>query len=94
MHTSEHVVAEYLCLYGGMCVYMGIVCAYIGIKQLAQISAQALSTPHLGSLAKPHPPQSANPAWTRSVHLDAPGQQHGQQPVCCPNPNLGQPTLE
>ena len=25
--------------------------------------------------------QSANPAWTRSVHLDAPGQRHGQQPV-------------
>ena len=24
--------------------------------------------------------ESANPAWTRSVHLDAPGQQHGQQP--------------
>ena len=24
---------------------------------------------------------SANRAWTRSVHLDAPGQQHGQQPV-------------
>ena len=24
---------------------------------------------------------SANPAWTRSVHLDAPGQQHRQQPV-------------
>ena len=24
---------------------------------------------------------SANPAWTRSVHLDAPGQRHGQQPV-------------
>ena len=23
----------------------------------------------------------ANPAWTRSVHLDAPGQQHGQQPI-------------
>ena len=23
----------------------------------------------------------ANPAWTRSVHLDAPGQWHGQQPV-------------
>ena len=23
----------------------------------------------------------ANPAWTRSVHLDAPGQRHGQQPV-------------
>ena len=25
--------------------------------------------------------ESANPAWTRSVHLDAPGQQSGQQPV-------------
>ena len=25
--------------------------------------------------------ESANPAWTRNVHLDAPGQQHGQQPV-------------
>ena len=25
--------------------------------------------------------KSANPAWTRSVHLDAPGQWHGQQPV-------------
>ena len=25
--------------------------------------------------------KSANPAWTRSVHLDAPGQRHGQQPV-------------
>ena len=25
--------------------------------------------------------ESVNPAWTRSVHLDAPGQQHGQQPV-------------
>ena len=25
--------------------------------------------------------ESANPAWTRSVHLDAPGQRHGQQPV-------------
>ena len=25
--------------------------------------------------------ESANPAWTRSVHLDAPGQLHGQQPV-------------
>ena len=23
----------------------------------------------------------ANPAWTQSVHLDAPGQRHGQQPV-------------
>ena len=33
----------------------------------------------------PPPPQSvlesANPAWTRSVHLDAPGQRHGQQAV-------------
>ena len=25
--------------------------------------------------------ESANPAWTQSVHLDAPGQQHGQQLV-------------
>ena len=25
--------------------------------------------------------ESANPAWTWSVHLDAPGQRHGQQPV-------------
>ena len=25
--------------------------------------------------------ESANPAWTRSVQLDAPGQRHGQQPV-------------
>ena len=25
--------------------------------------------------------ESANPACTRSVHLDAPGQRHGQQPV-------------
>ena len=25
--------------------------------------------------------ESANPAWTRSVHLDAPGQPHGQQLV-------------
>ena len=25
--------------------------------------------------------ESANPAWTRSVHLDAPCQRHGQQPV-------------
>ena len=25
--------------------------------------------------------ESANPAWTRRVHLDAPGQRHGQQPV-------------
>ena len=25
--------------------------------------------------------ESANQAWTRSVHLDAPGQRHGQQPV-------------
>ena len=25
--------------------------------------------------------ESANPAWTRSVHLDAPGQRHGQQLV-------------
>ena len=25
--------------------------------------------------------EPANPAWTRSVHLDAPGQRHGQQPV-------------
>ena len=25
--------------------------------------------------------ESAKPAWTRSVHLDAPGQRHGQQPV-------------
>ena len=25
--------------------------------------------------------ESANAAWTRSVHLDAPGQRHGQQPV-------------
>ena len=25
--------------------------------------------------------ESANPAWTRSVHLDTPGQRHGQQPV-------------
>ena len=24
--------------------------------------------------------ESANPAWNRSVHLDAPGQRHGQQP--------------
>ena len=23
----------------------------------------------------------SHPAWTRSVHLDAPGQRHGQQPV-------------
>ena len=29
----------------------------------------------------PHPPKSPNPAWTRSVNLDAPGQRHGQQPV-------------
>ena len=26
--------------------------------------------------------ESANPARTRSVHLDAPGQRHGQQPIC------------
>ena len=25
--------------------------------------------------------ESANPAWTGSVHLDVPGQRHGQQPV-------------
>ena len=25
--------------------------------------------------------ESANPAWTCSVHRDAPGQRHGQQPV-------------
>jgi hypothetical protein len=25
--------------------------------------------------------ESANPAWTRSVHLDGPGQRHGQQLV-------------
>ena len=25
--------------------------------------------------------EPANPAWTRSVHLDAPGQRRGQQPV-------------
>ena len=25
--------------------------------------------------------ESANPAWTRSVHVDASGQRHGQQPV-------------
>ena len=25
--------------------------------------------------------ESASPAWTRGVHLDAPGQRHGQQPV-------------
>ena len=25
--------------------------------------------------------ESANPAWTRSVHLDAPGQWHRQQPI-------------
>ena len=25
--------------------------------------------------------ESANPAWTRSVHLDAPGQRHRQQPA-------------
>ena len=25
--------------------------------------------------------ESANPAWTRSVHLDAPGQRHGRQAV-------------
>ena len=25
--------------------------------------------------------ESANPAWTRSMHLDAPGQRHRQQPV-------------
>ena len=31
--------------------------------------------------AKPPPLAPANPAWTRSVHLDAPGQRHGQQPV-------------
>ena len=28
--------------------------------------------------------ESANPAWTRRVHLDAPGQRHGQQPVSAP----------
>ena len=32
--------------------------------------------------------EPANPAWTRSVHLDAPGQRHGQQPAS------GQPTSE
>ena len=32
--------------------------------------------PHLQSVL-----ESANPAWTQSVHLDAPGQRHGQQPV-------------
>ena len=25
--------------------------------------------------------ESANPAWTESVHMDAPSQRHGQQPV-------------
>ena len=25
--------------------------------------------------------ESVNPAWTRSVHVDAPGQRHGQQPI-------------
>ena len=25
--------------------------------------------------------ESANPAWTPSVHLDAPGQRHGQHPI-------------
>ena len=35
----------------------------------------APSTPQMHSL--PPPP----PAWTQSVHLDAPGQRHGQQPV-------------
>ena len=33
--------------------------------------------------------ESANPAWTRSVHLDAPGQRHGQQPVSgTPDPGV------
>ena len=26
------------------------------------------------------PPPPPNPDWTRRVHLDAPGQRHGQQP--------------
>ena len=31
------------------------------------------------------------PAWTRSVHLDAPGQRHGQQPVSgTPDPRSSQ----
>ena len=37
--------------------------------------ADAHPSPHQSVL------ESANPAWTRSVHLDAPGQRHGQQPV-------------
>ena len=37
--------------------------------------ADALPSAHKSVL------ESANPAWTRSVHLDAPGQRHGQQPV-------------
>ena len=43
---------------------------------------------HIPTLRAPPPKkkaksvlESANPAWTRSVHLDAPGQRHGQQPV-------------
>ena len=43
---------------------------------------------HQGLCQLPSPPvphksvlESANPAWTCSVHLDAPGQRHGQQPV-------------
>ena len=49
-----------------------------------------LETPWDSLLSPPKDPpppwESVNPAWTRSVHLDAPGQR------CCPSP--GQPTLE
>ena len=43
---------------------------------LASVNHQDPPPPPLKSVL-----ESANPAWTRSVHLDAPGQQHGQQPV-------------
>ena len=36
--------------------------------------------------------ESANPAWTLSVHLDAPGQWQGQQPVSgAANPGVANP---
>ena len=41
----------------------------------AQQPADAHTGAHMSVL------ESANPAWTRSAHVDAPGQWHGQQPV-------------
>ena len=51
------------------------------------ISIRLLEAPVRKIILRMHTPagtrglESANPAWTRIVHLDAPGQRHGQQPV-------------